>query len=262
MYNVINSDPDNDASFTLLLKLTFNENVPMKKLLAALLLTLPTISVAIDLEGYYITAKGGISKSMDTGVTDIINATPTDFFLEDNDLGTGWAGGLSVGKYLTNKFRMELEFTRRGGLEYNALRSHPSNAFYEKAHISSNALFVNGLYDFQPFSVKSSSITPYIGGGIGIARNKMGMQKEISGTSGELFNTWNSNSISSLAYKLSVGTLVSFTEKVSLDLNYQYVNLGDFKGRVDSNSGYIYTRGIHGGEIKTQELMVGLQYKF
>ena len=237
----------------------------MKKILAALLLTLPTMAVAIDLEGYYITAKGGISKSMDTGMTDIINATPTDFLLEDNDLGTGWAGGLSVGKYLTNKFRMELEFTRRGGLEYNALSSDPSNFFYEKAHISSNALFVNGLYDFQPFSVKSSSITPYIGGGIGIARNKMGMQKEISANSanaGQLYNTWNSNSISSLAYKLSVGTLVSFTEKVSLDLNYQYVNLGDFKGRVDSNSGYIYTRGIHGGEIKTQELMVGLQYKF
>jgi len=234
----------------------------MKKLLAALLLTLPTISVAIDLEGYYITAKGGISKSMDTGMTDIINATPTDFLLEDNDLGTGWAGGLSVGKYLTNKFRMELEFTRRGGLEYNALNSDPSNSFYEKAHISSNALFVNGLYDFQPFSVKSSSITPYIGGGIGIARNKMGMQKEIDGASGDVLETWDSNSISSFAYKLSVGTLVSFTEKVSLDLNYQYVNLGDFKGRVESNSGYIYTRGIHGGEIKTQELMVGLQYKF
>ena len=234
----------------------------MKKILAALLLSLPTMAVAIDLEGYYITAKGGISKSMDTGVTDIINADPTDFFLEDNDLGTGWAGGLSVGKYLTNKFRMELEFTRRGGLEYNALSSDPSNFFYEKAHISSNALFVNGLYDFQPFSVKSSSITPYIGGGIGIARNKMGMQKEIGGASGDVFETWDSNSISSFAYKLSVGTLVSFTEKVSLDLNYQYVNLGDFKGRVDSNSGYIYTRGIHGGEIKTQELMVGLQYKF
>ncbi len=232
----------------------------MKKLLAALLLTLPTISVAIDLEGYYITAKGGISKSMDTGMTDIISYT--DFLLEDNDLGTGWAGGLSVGKYLTNKFRMELEFTRRGGLEYNALNSDPSNFFYEKAHISSNALFVNGLYDFQPFSVKSSSITPYIGGGIGIARNKMGMQKEIDGASGDVLETWDSNSISSFAYKLSVGTLVSFTEKVSLDLNYQYVNLGDFKGRVESNSGYIYTRGIHGGEIKTQELMVGLQYKF
>ena len=41
----------------------------MKKLLAALLLTLPTMAVAIDLEGYYITAKGGVSKTSDTGTT-------------------------------------------------------------------------------------------------------------------------------------------------------------------------------------------------
>ena len=52
-----NPDSANDASFTLLLKLTFNENVTMKKILAALLLTLPTLAVAVDLEGYYITAK-------------------------------------------------------------------------------------------------------------------------------------------------------------------------------------------------------------
>ena len=42
----------------------------MKKLLVALLLTLPTMAVAIDLEGYYITAKGGVSKTFNnTGVT-------------------------------------------------------------------------------------------------------------------------------------------------------------------------------------------------
>ena len=39
----------------------------MKKLLAALLLTLPTMAVAVDLDGYYITAKGGVSKTFDTG---------------------------------------------------------------------------------------------------------------------------------------------------------------------------------------------------
>ena len=39
----------------------------MKKILAALLLTLPTMAMAIDLEGYYITAKGGISKQLIQG---------------------------------------------------------------------------------------------------------------------------------------------------------------------------------------------------
>ncbi len=44
----------------------------MKKILAALLLTLPTMAMAIDLDGYYITAKGGVSKTMDTGTMSYI----------------------------------------------------------------------------------------------------------------------------------------------------------------------------------------------
>ena len=39
----------------------------MKKLITALLLILPTIAVAIDLEGYFVTAKGGVSKTLNTG---------------------------------------------------------------------------------------------------------------------------------------------------------------------------------------------------
>ena len=53
---------------------------------------------------------------------------------------------------------------------------------------------------------------------------------------------------------------------MSLDINYQYVDLGSFK----SGLGYVasggatgnLTEALNGGEIKTQELMVGLQYKF
>ena len=76
----------------------------------------------------------------------------------------------------------------------------------------------------------------------------------------------NDNNINQFAYKLSAGTLVSLTEHLSLDVNYQYVNLGAFKGGTEfSRNGSFssnFQRGINGGDIKTQELMVGLQYKF
>jgi outer membrane protease len=49
-------------------------------------------------------------------------------------------------------------------------------------------------------------------------------------------------------------------------VNYQYVNLGAFKSGTDVYENGAFAgnlqRGINGGEIKTQELMVGLQYKF
>ena len=84
-------------------------------------------------------------------------------------------------------------------------------------------------------------------------------------TMGFLMATIDGNTINQFAYKLSAGTLVSLTEQLSLDVNYQYVNLGAFKGgtEVILNGALIdLQRGINGGDIKTQELMVGLQYKF
>ena len=100
---------------------------------------------------------------------------------------------------------------------------------------------------------------------MGISRNKMG-------TTVQNFNgipdgfTFDGNTINQFAYKLSAGTLVSITEQLSLDVNYQYVNLGAFKGgTVFSRNGVFssnFQRGLNGGDIKTQELMVGLQYTF
>ena len=238
----------------------------MKKLLVALLLTLPTMAVAIDLEGYYITAKGGVSKTSDTGTTTFTAANGALRTLQNEDLGTGSAFGFSVGKYLTNSFRLELEAIKRTGYEYDARFTNAglTNLTVE-AKMQTEALFINGFYDFQPFSIRNTAITPYLGGGVGISRNKMGTAVEYYNgiPSGD---TADGKTINQFAYKLSAGTLVSLTEQLSLDVNYQYVNLGEFKGGIRAYDDGVFLgnnqRGINGGEIKTQELIVGLQYKF
>ena len=236
----------------------------MKKLLAALLLTLPTMAVAIDLEGYYITAKGGVSKTFNTGETSANNFRGNLIAFPNEDLGTGSAFGFSAGKYLTDSFRLELEAIKRTGYEYDA-RYTASPIASDKAKMQTEALFINGFYDFQPFSIRNTAITPYLGGGVGISRNKMGTTEiDVNGIPSGL--TYDGDTINQFAYKLSAGTLVSLTEHLSLDVNYQYVNLGAFKGgtEVYNNGAFAgnIQRGINGGDIKTQELMVGLQYKF
>jgi opacity protein-like surface antigen len=238
----------------------------MKKLLAVLLLTLPTMAVAIDLEGYYITAKGGVSKTSDTGETSFILSNGASRALQDDDLGTGSAFGFSLGKYLTDSFRLELEAIKRTGYEYDG-RAIPFPTFTYNTKIQTESLFINGFYDFQPFTMSNTAITPYLGGGMGISRNKMGTTvfRNNGIPSGSIID---GDTINQFAYKLSAGTLVSITEQLSLDVNYQYVNLGAFKGGTEfSNNGVLLPaldrqRGINGGDIKTQELMVGLQYKF
>ena len=234
----------------------------MKKLLAALLITFPTIAVAVDLEGYYITAKGGASKTFNTGTTSQVDNVSRLNTFQNEDLGTGSAFGFSVGKYLTDSFRLELEAIKRTGYEYDAhLTNDGLTTNSDTAKMQTEALFINGFYDFQPFSLKSTSITPYLGGGVGISRNKMGTDVLRTDELPTGF-TVEGNTINQFAYKLSAGTLVSITDGLSLDVNYQYVNLGAFKGGIAGNTGLDNEIPLNGGEIKTQELMVGLQYTF
>jgi opacity protein-like surface antigen len=236
----------------------------IKKITLALLFAIPSLSFAIDLDGFYITPKGGISKSMDTGVI-FGDAGGGQFDIKDNDLGTGYVFGLSVGKYITNNFRVELEASQRGGLEYDTeYASEPNLGTTTKADIKTQSIFINGFYDFESFAIINSLVTPYIGGGIGISKNKMGVVTEVTPENEAAY--LDENKVSQFSYKLAAGTLVSLTESLSLDINYQYVDLGSFK----SGLGYVasggatgnLTEALNGGEIKTQELMVGLQYKF
>ena len=235
-----------------------------KKLTLALLFTLPSLSFAVDLDGYFITAKGGASKTINTGTTNFVDDTGGLFSTENEDLGTGTAFGFSVGKYLTDSFRLELEAIKRTGYEFDA-RDIQDPEFTDKAKMQTEALFINGFYDFQPFTMSNTAITPYLGGGMGISRNKMGTDVfHVNGVPNGL--TINGDTINQFAYKLAAGTLISLTQQLSLDVNYQYVNLGAFKGGTerinDDGTTVILQRGVNGGEIKTQELMVGLQYNF
>ena len=236
----------------------------IKKITLALLFTIPSLSFAIDLEGYYITAKGGASKTFNTGTTSLNNPVGALFTLQNEDLGTGSAFGFSVGKYLTDNFRLEIEALRRTGYDFKGLRNSPDTQDVT-ADIQTTSLFINGFYDFQPFTMSNTAITPYLGGGVGISRNKMGTVVE-NNNGLPTGTTFNGDSINQFAYKFSAGTLVSLTKQLSLDMNYQYVNLGAFKGGTEVlfNGAFNNTlqRGFNGGDIKTQELMVGLQYKF
>jgi opacity protein-like surface antigen len=229
----------------------------IRKFIFALIFILPSLAFAVDLEGFYITAKGGVSKTLDTGTMNYDNGQV--FTLNDDDLGTGSAFGISAGKYITDNFRLELEAIKRTGYEMDTTDS--DNNLME-ANITSKSIFINGFYDFQPFSLGNTPITPYLGGGVGISKNKMGATHE-----NRPGNTVDGKTISQFAYKVAAGTLVDLTENVSLDINYQYVNLGNFKSGVgvyDQNGNFQANlpAGINGGKIKTQELMVGLQYKF
>jgi len=49
----------------------------IRKFIFALIFILPSLAFAVDLDSFYITPKGGVSKSMDTGVMNYTNSGTT-----------------------------------------------------------------------------------------------------------------------------------------------------------------------------------------
>ena len=227
------------------------------------IITLATITLfphvnAMDLDGFYITPKVGYSDSMDAGTTTFENASGGHRINQDKDLSEGYAFGFSAGKYIKENIRIEFEAMERQDFRYDTLRTD-STIFFSKADISSTALFINGFYEFEPSSISNKSFVPYLGGGIGLSKNKLGTITRPN-------TTVDGKTVEELAYKLSAGTLFSLKENLSLDIAYQYVNLGEFKSTVVARrSGARQSdllEALNGGEIKSHEITIGLQYKF
>ena len=180
--------------------------------------------------------------------------------MRDVKLGTSNPYVVSIGKYVKDNIRFELEAMKRDDYSLVASRFTIPSA-PTTIDLNSTALFLNSFYEFEPLSISNKSFIPYLGGGIGNSSNKTETLRRSSG------QTVSGTSIDEFAYKLSAGTLFSLKEKLSLDVAYQYVNLGEFQSGVEVYNAAGVRQGdlqkaYHGGEIESHELMIGLQYKF
>ena len=234
----------------------------MKKYLLAILFAFPSIAFSGD---YYITAKGGFSDTENTGTVSGADQGES-YTLKDNDLGSGDTFGLSVGKYINigGNFRLELEILNRDGYEFNKVVVGKNHLSLE-GDIESSSVFINALYDFNAISLNDKAITPYIGAGVGRSRNKFNQLKAYENKGSLSTNT--GKTLSEFAFKISAGMVMSLTENMSLDISYQYANLGEFESGMDytdtdDNSNHTLDKPYQGGEIEIQEVMIGLRFNF
>lgn len=241
----------------------------MKKYLLAILFAFPSIAFSADLDGYYISLKGGVSNSGDNGYC-YDTGSGGDLCWSRDDLGTGYIYGLSVGKRISDNIRIELEANKRDDYEiknrtyYN---SFTDNTSVHTADIDSKTLFLNILFDFRSISIGKNSVKPYIGAGVGYSRNRLSKVREGSLNYPNRVTHIDGSSKSNTAYKLTAGLLFDITENLSVDVNYQYVDLGSFESGTGTEflaNGNRDTliHAINGAGIDAHEILIGLQYKF
>ena len=232
----------------------------MKKILFLTIFSLATSAVVADVGDNFVSIKLGSSNSSDTGISTLINQVNSAGTTTNNDLGRSNVLGISVGKYLSERFRGEIGISQRKGFKYHTtVPALPEN--YYKADVESFAVFLSGYVDAQPMTFLQNSVTTYVGAGIGISRNKMNPLSIHS--EGVLLGTASSNTETELALKFALGALINLSDNVSVDLNYQYVDLGDIKsGKNLSWDTRDLVAPYSGPEITSNEFNVGLQIAF
>lgn len=181
--------------------------------------------------GPYASVKGGLSVLADSDLSYSDGSTAKLSF--DN----GWGLDVALG-YQWPMFRVEGEV---------AYRSNDVDEFSDSfgtvqinGDIKSWSGMANGYYDFS----NTTTVTPYVGGGLGVAR--------IDGSSDEL--GWDDND-TVFAYQFMAGVNFALTKQISLDVEYRYFGTQD--PEFDDGLG-----GTVEAEVIDHNVMVGVRILF
>jgi opacity protein-like surface antigen len=193
----------------------------------------------------------------------VYGGSPT--FSMDN--GTSFS--VALGRRLPMGWRIEgeLSFLRVGTdtAVINGLEQRIEDAFRLDGEVDSAVLMLNALYDFD---VDSKPFTPYLKAGVGIARNEasavMDVQFDSALWTGTAFEGASLTGISypgtpetHLAWNVGVGLRTALSERLVLELEYGFVDVGEAATAVDPDNDAVVWSGL-----SSYRFLLGLDFRF
>jgi opacity protein-like surface antigen len=161
--------------------------------------------------------------------------------------------GAAIGYNLTNlPLSFELQTMRLNQQSFKLANAYP-NGYHETdtLKVKSDLYLLNSIYSFPA----QHSFTPFVGAGIGLARNKI--DGSFVQTDNSNWNdSWANNSKTNFAYALTAGIGYQLTDKFSTALAYQYVSLGKLYN--DKNA---VRQVLSADQFASNSLMLSLSYK-
>jgi opacity protein-like surface antigen len=175
------------------------------------------------------------------------------------DVGDSAILGGGVGWRLNPNVRVDGTLAYRGW--YDLDKNDAANTKY-KADVKSWNLMLNGYYDFA-----AKGVSPYVGAGIGWARNKVDSIKATNPIAPGVTITAPGGTKSSFAWALMAGVGVPLNPTMTLDVGVRYTDLG----KLETNSGgltaaagaVVVPAGTYSGakgNLRAWEFTVGLRF--
>ncbi|ATU93585.1 cell envelope biogenesis protein OmpA [Phyllobacterium zundukense] len=186
----------------------------------------------------------------------------------DGEFDAGITGQIGVGYQFNDWFRADVTAQYRGKTEFSALDFYDTDGVAGTGDEATNnyhakksewLLLANAYADLGTFS----GITPYVGAGIGASRNTIsGFTDDNIITGGGGFA--GSDSQWEFAWALHAGLGIKATDRMTIDLGYSYVDLGDGKTGTAYNYDGVGTRNaaFEFKDIVSHDIKLGVRYAF
>lgn len=181
--------------------------------------------------------------------------------------GTGVVLDAGLGYRLNSWLRAEALFNYRPAYEYSAQANFIQSAPPQPvtANLSSVAGFGVGYIDLP----RLRRVQPYIGAGVGVARNRISaVSYGFPAIAPDASTTIAGGTTTGLAWLLTAGVAIPLSERLSLDLAYRYTDLGNVQTDTGTASIVRPTRitqlEIAGTQssLQTHGAMLSLRYAF
>ncbi|WP_194164621.1 outer membrane protein [Microvirga thermotolerans] len=158
--------------------------------------------------------------------------------------------GAGIGYRLASWLRADLTVDHRFGGPYEGRRFGVSSLAFDRADFQATTVLVNAYLDLPLWS----GVTPYLGAGIGIGRNRFDDAARLAGAEAVPLP---SGTRTALAWALTGGVAIDLADRLKLDLAYRYTHLGGARTDLEGAQPPLRARSIG-----TQELRLGLRYAF
>lgn len=159
-------------------------------------------------------------------------------------LGYDWAKkGIPV--------RTEVDYTYRARFDFDTRITGGANAGFEN-NVSTHQAMLNALYDFD----FGGNWRPYLGGGVGLARNHSEVTRVPLGTGGQFNQSFDEDCF---VWSGNVGVTIALSSRWLAELGYRYMSLGNVRqGRFSDATGTI----IEADKYTSHDLILALHYRF
>ena len=219
--------------------------------------------ISSDSNHYYVRADIGYGftkmkvhqEALDTYFNETIEKTII------NKTGSGLLGSLGAGYYATKNIRLEGQLYFDDGIKAKGSSSTRNVLYSVRVKEKTVAGFLNAYYDFT----NSTKLTPYLMGGIGIAKNKI----KYSNADSDLHTSTISGPIefkskNEFAYQFGLGASYRLIPNLDFDLGYRLMQKGRNKRSANTirDSEVSFTYNTKAKLSISQTLLAGIRYTF